>query len=78
VQERQRKSWSELSPQQRRLVFVLIPVQLGLLAAALRDVVRRPADQLSAPKPLWVAVCFVNIVGPITYFVFGRKRGAGA
>jgi len=49
-------------------------VQLGLLVAALVDIHRRPATQIRGRKRLWVAVAFVNFVGPISYFLFGRRR----
>jgi hypothetical protein len=68
------KSWDELSSTQRALVVVAGTVQLSLLFAALRDLRRRPADQINGSKRRWVALSFVNFVGPISYFVFGRKR----
>lgn len=73
---RRRRGWSELSTAERGLAVSAAVVQLGLLAAALRDVSRRPAAALSAPKPVWVAACFVNFVGPIAYFLLGRRRRA--
>jgi hypothetical protein len=70
-----RRTWGSLRPAQRRWILLLVPVQLTLLAAALRDLLRRPATDLTGPKPVWVAVCFVNFVGPLAYFAFGRRRG---
>jgi Phospholipase_D-nuclease N-terminal len=69
-----RQRWHELAPRERRAIVLLGAVQTALLAAALRDVIRRPAGELTAPKPIWVAACFVNFLGPIAYFVFGRRR----
>ena len=69
-----RRSWSELSATQRALVIAAGVVQLSLLLAALTDLRRRPADQVNGSKRRWVALSFVNFVGPISYFVFGRKR----
>ncbi len=71
---RRHRNWHELAPRERRAIVLLGAVQAGLLAAALRDVIGRPAGELTAPKPLWVMACFVNFVGPIAYFVFGRRR----
>ena len=68
-----RRRWSELAPAERATIVLLGAVQAGLLGAALRDVLRRPAGELTAPKPVWVAACFVNFLGPIAYFVFGRR-----
>jgi hypothetical protein len=70
--------WRELTPRQRRGMIIRGTVQVGLLAAALNDLRRRPAAELNGPKVLWVAIACVNYlgIGPIIYFLFGR-RGAG-
>ena len=69
-----RQSWHEIAPRERGAIVLLGAIQAALLAAALRDVLPRPAGELTAPKPLWVAACFVNFLGPIAYFVIGRRR----
>ena len=68
-----KKTWSELSPAQRSLTLAAGAVQVGLLAAALVDIRRRPADQVRGSKPMWVALSFVNFIGPLAYFRFGRR-----
>jgi hypothetical protein len=73
---RGRRAWHDLGPSRRRWIILLGAIQAGLLAAALRDVIRRPGAELTAPKPVWMAACFVNFVGPLAYFVFGRHRGS--
>lgn len=59
----------------RELLPLLIPVvliQLGLLVAALVDWWRRPRTRGS--RWLWLAlILFVQMLGPIAYFVFGRE-----
>ena len=56
------------------LVPVLI-IQLGLIIAALIDLVRR--ERTRGPKWLWVLIIIlVNFIGPIVYFVFGREEEA--
>jgi hypothetical protein len=72
--ERSSRSWSSLSPRSRAAVVAAGVVQVGLQAAALIDLRRRPAKRVNGPKPLWVALSFVNTIGPISYFVVGRKR----
>jgi hypothetical protein len=69
-----KKRWSELSQRQRRAIVGSGVVQLILLVVALADLRRRPPDQVNGPKPLWLAISFVNFVGPLAYFAFGRKR----
>jgi hypothetical protein len=64
----------DLSAPQRALLAVLALVQLGLLGAALFDLRRRPARKVRGDKRLWVAASFVNYIGPLAYFAYGRKR----
>ena len=68
------KRWGDLSSTQRKAVVLSGVVQLGLLAAAHADIYRRPAAEIRGPKRLWAAAAFVNFVGPISYFLFGRRR----
>ena len=60
----------------REYLPLLIPlalIQLVLMAMALLDIARR--EKLRGPKWVWVlVVIFVNIVGPIVYFVLGREE----
>ena len=60
----------------RELLPFLIPIlllQLGLMAVALIDLARR--ERTRGPKWAWVLIIvFVNLIGPIIYFVFGREE----
>jgi hypothetical protein len=49
-------------------------VQLALLISALASLWRRPAAQINGSKAMWVGVSFVNFLGPLAYFAFGRRR----
>ncbi len=69
-----KKRWEDLSGIQKGAIVLSGAVQLTLLAAALVDIYRRPAGEIRGGKRLWVAAAFVNYVGPISYFLFGRKR----
>jgi hypothetical protein len=73
-----RKKWSELSSRSRRLVLVTGVVEVALFVATLVDVKRRPPDQIRGSKRMWTALSFVNVIGPIAYFAFGRRRQRGA
>jgi hypothetical protein len=42
-------------------------------AAALWDIWHRPVDEINGDWRLWTLASFVNFVGPIAYFLFGRK-----
>jgi hypothetical protein len=53
------------------LLIPLLVIQLALLVFALIDLGRRTTTR--GPKWIWVLVIvFVNIIGPIVYFVIGR------
>ena len=69
-----RKRWSELSGRQRAAIIVAGVVQASLSAATLLDLRRRPSTQLRGSKRLWAVAAFVNFVGPLAYFSFGRRR----
>lgn len=62
--------------QLRQLIPLLIPIiliQFGLMVAALVDLVKRPKTR--GPKWIWfVVIVFINLIGPIIYFVVGRDE----
>jgi len=54
------------------LVAPLVVIQLVLLVAALIDLIR--IRSTNGPKWVWaLVIVFINIIGPILYFIFGRK-----
>lgn len=57
------------------IIPYLIPIvllELVLLFFALRDLIRRPKTK--GPKWAWaLAVCCIQLIGPIVYLVFGRE-----
>jgi Phospholipase_D-nuclease N-terminal len=55
------------------LLIPVVLIELGLLVTALVDLIRRP--QTRGPKWLWaIVIVLVNIIGPIVYFIAGRKE----
>jgi hypothetical protein len=74
----QRKTWSDMGKKQQLSVIVGGAVQVALLVAALVDIKRRPAELIRGGKVLWVLLSFVNYVGPLAYFVVGRRRAETA
>lgn len=61
----------EIGPLLPFLIPVLI-IQLGLLVAALLDLVKR--ERTRGPKWMWVVIIlFVSLIGPIIYFLLGRE-----
>lgn len=71
-----KKHWSDLSRSQQAGTVVIGAVQIGLQAWALWDIAHRSDAEINGNRKLWVAVTFVNFVGPIAYFVFGRRRAS--
>lgn len=70
------RQWSDLNENQKTIVLTLISTEIALLLTALIDLRRRPATEINGSKRLWTALAFVTFIGPIAYFVWGRKRGA--
>jgi hypothetical protein len=68
------KPWRDLTTTQKAGMVLLSAVQITLLVAALTDLRRRSADEINGSKQLWTALAFVNVIVPMAYFVFGRKR----
>jgi len=69
-----RRRWEDLPAGTRRGLGIAASIQLALFVSALIDLVRRPASQVrGGRKWAWVPVLFVNFVGPIAYFAFGRR-----
>ncbi|MET1087628.1 MAG: PLD nuclease N-terminal domain-containing protein [Arthrobacter sp.] len=73
---RKKKTWKEMSPSAKAGTIVAGLVNLSLLVAAQRDISKRPATQINGPKAAWRAASFINFIGPMGYFIFGRKRPA--
>lgn len=58
-------NWAVLAP-----IFI---IQLILIIVAVVDLIR--IERTRGPKWLWVLIIlFVNIIGPILYFVIGRRN----
>ncbi len=55
------------------LLIPLILIQFGLMIAGIIDIVKR--EKTRGPKWMWVLiVVFVNMIGPIVYFIVGREE----
>ncbi|MBD8042362.1 PLDc_N domain-containing protein [Arthrobacter sp. Sa2BUA2] len=67
-------SLKDLSSEQKKGLGILSAVQFLLAGAALVDIWRRPRSEVRGSRAAWSAACAVNFVGPLSYFVFGRRR----
>ena len=68
-----KKKWSHLTVAQKRIIYVAGAAEVVATAAALRDLARRPADQVRGPKAAWVVAFFFQPVGPLAYFAAGKR-----
>ena len=62
------------SPAQARAIGQGI-INLALMIWTIRDIRRRSADEIKGNRKFWMFAAFAPPIGPIAYFVFGRKRG---
>ena len=63
----------EIIKQYLPLLIPVVLIELGLMVTALVDLIRR--TQTRGPKWVWVLVIvLINFIGPIIYFVAGRKE----
>ncbi|HEY5114411.1 MAG TPA: PLD nuclease N-terminal domain-containing protein [Nakamurella sp.] len=72
------RRWRDLSTSERAAIVAGAAVQFGLLSAALTDLARRRPEEVNGPKRLWVGISFINFVGPLAYFLFGRRKAGAA
>jgi hypothetical protein len=70
----QKKRWSEYSPVAKTAIVVGAVAEAVVTVVALRDLIRRPADDVRGSKLLWVLGCFVQPIGPLLYLRVGRHR----
>jgi hypothetical protein len=71
---KKKKTWKEMSPAAKAGTIAAGIVNLSLLVAAQRDISKRPAAMINGPKGAWRAASFINFIGPVGYFTFGRKK----
>jgi len=50
-------------------------VNMALIIWAVRDIRRRDASEINGNRKIWLVAAFAPPIGPIAYFLFGRKRG---
>ena len=76
---RKRKRWQDLSPAAKTRITAQSIEQavtnLLLLVWAVGDLRRRSDSEINVNKKVWMLVALATPIGPIIYFLFGRKRG---
>lgn len=69
-----KREWKDLTSNQKMLVCIFGVLEFGLLIAALWVFARRSPDEVRGPRKMWFGLVFINWIGPICYFAFGRKK----
>jgi hypothetical protein len=71
------RRWSDLSGRNRKLIIAAAITEAVLKTAVLIDMRHRPASEIRGSKRMWIAAAVVVNsagIGPISYFVFGKRR----
>ena len=68
-------NWKTLTTAQKTALVTAGTLQVGLFAAAWADLSHRRPEAVNGSKAAWRAGLFVNTLGPLAYFVRGRKTG---
>ena len=49
-------------------------IELGFRVVALRDIYLRTDEEIRGNKWVWVGAQAINTLGPLSYFMFGRRK----
>jgi hypothetical protein len=65
------KYWAYLLP--------ILIIQITFQVIAIVDLARHPREEIRGlSKPLWVVIIIIfEVLGPVIYFIFGKKYDAG-
>jgi len=69
-----RRNWKDMSPVQKVGNVLMGAVELVLVTLALWDLSHRPDNEINGKKRNWVMASLIQPIGPIIYFMFGRKK----
>lgn len=67
------REWKGLNPNKPQLVAFAGIVDILLLTTALFDLSRRSPHEIQGNKTIWTLAVFVDFIGPVAYFLFGRR-----
>ena len=62
------------SPAARFAMGTFVVAELAAKTCMLIEVLRRPQEELKGPRWAWVLAAFVNTLGPLAWFGWGRRQ----
>jgi hypothetical protein len=68
------QSWKDRSPAMKAGAAARGLVNLALMIWAVRDIRQRPDSEIKGNRKIWMMAAFAPPIGPVAYFLFGRKR----
>lgn len=71
---KQRRCWCDVPLWQKTGLVLLAIGQLGLLWYGLWDLRQRGDHELVGSRQQWSLLMFLNYIGPLAYFFYGRRR----
>ena len=69
-----KRKWKDLTKAEKTLILILASLQITLHIAARRDIARRSQEEICGNKRMWVGLSYFNIIGPLAYFIIGRRQ----
>jgi len=63
-----------MNPGRKRIIAIVVPIQIVLALLAWRDLARRPATQIRGPKTFWRVFVSLNPGNSVAYWAIGRRR----
>ena len=69
-----KKTWRDLSAGQKSAAVIGGVGELVVTTRAVRDLLRRPREEVRGPKLLWLLASCVQPLGPVAYILVGRRR----
>jgi hypothetical protein len=63
-----------VTPHKKRIIAILVPIQMVLAALAWRDLARQPATRVRGPKRFWRVFVMMNPGNSAVYWLVGRRK----
>lgn len=68
-------NWSDLDKSAQRWIIGVAAYEVLEKLVVWHFIYHTPKEQTRGPKWMWYALSLINFAGPMSYALFGRKRG---